>query len=231
LDLGNGFGLHLSDANKRMAMEAHKKLDTPAKLAKKVKSDLSLVFKGHSQRGGLAGGHGAATKAAVRNGAAREYAKNHLIGDDGFPGSGFMDPLLCNHINVMEDLIDSQDLVEVNSVYIKQDQLHGDMETTHLLTSTRNGVLLVGATALMATSRITEFGAANAEDTVPVTDLQPIPSAGRERTKKQEETTELRVAMEWVIARCPEGRPLHQYISGGGYLDGSYHICHILAPT
>jgi hypothetical protein len=25
VDLGNGFGLHLSDANKRTAMEAHKK--------------------------------------------------------------------------------------------------------------------------------------------------------------------------------------------------------------
>ena len=28
--------------------------------------------------------------------------------------------------------------------------------------------------------------------------------------------------MEWVIARCPDGRPLHQYISGGGYLEGAY---------
>jgi hypothetical protein len=31
-DLGNGFGLHLSDANKVTAMAAHKKLGTPRKL-------------------------------------------------------------------------------------------------------------------------------------------------------------------------------------------------------
>jgi hypothetical protein len=68
---------------------------------------------------------------------------------------------------------------------------------------------------------ITEFGAADAEDTVLVTDLQPLPSAGLERTTKKKE---LRLAMEWVIARCPDGRSLHQYISGGGYLDGPYLI-------
>ena len=94
MDLGNGFGLHLSDANKRMAMEAHKKLDTPAKL-KGAKRDLAVFFRGHSQRGGLAGGHGTMTEAAVRNSVARTNAKNHLIGDDGLPGSGFMDHLLC----------------------------------------------------------------------------------------------------------------------------------------
>jgi hypothetical protein len=111
LDLGNGFGLHLGDANKRRdAMEAHKKLDTSAQLAK-AKSDLFFFFKGHSQRWGLAGGNGTATKAARRNLAARTKAKNHLIGDDGLPGSGFMDHLMCNHINAMEDLIDSQDVV------------------------------------------------------------------------------------------------------------------------
>jgi hypothetical protein len=49
---------------------------------------------------------------------------------------------------------------------------------------------------------ITEFGADNAGDTALVTDLQPIRSAGRERTKK---TTEVWVAIKWelVIARCP----------------------------
>jgi hypothetical protein len=75
-------------------MEAHKKL-TSGKLAK-AKSDLSVFFKGHSLRGGLAGGHGAKTKAALRNGAARTNAKNHLIGDDGLPGPGFMDHLMCD---------------------------------------------------------------------------------------------------------------------------------------
>jgi hypothetical protein len=84
-DVGNGFGVCLSDENKRMAMETHTKLDTPPKMGK-AKHDLSVFFKGHSRRGGLAGGHGATTKAAVRNGAARRKAKNHLIGDDGFPG-------------------------------------------------------------------------------------------------------------------------------------------------
>jgi hypothetical protein len=62
---------------------------------------LSVFFKGHSRYGGLAGGNGAATKAAVRNGAARRNAKDHLIGDDGLPGSGFVDHLLCNHIHIM----------------------------------------------------------------------------------------------------------------------------------
>jgi hypothetical protein len=92
-DLGNGFGLHLGDANKVTAMAAHKKLDTPMKVAK-AKNTLSVVFKGHSGSGGLGGGHGARTKASVRNGAARANAKNHLIiGDGGFPGSSFMDHL------------------------------------------------------------------------------------------------------------------------------------------
>ena len=36
--------------------------------------------------------------------------------------------LLCNHINIMAELIDSQGLVAVDSVYIKQDQLHGNNE-------------------------------------------------------------------------------------------------------
>jgi hypothetical protein len=119
VDLGNGFGLLLSEANKKMAMAAHEKLDTSIKVTQ-AKNKLSVVFKGHSQPGGLAGGHGAKTKAALRNGAARKNAKNHLIGDGGFPGSGFMDHLLCNHINVMGELIDSQGLVAANSVYIKQ---------------------------------------------------------------------------------------------------------------
>jgi hypothetical protein len=61
----------------------------------KAKLAVSVFFKGHSQQGGLAGGNGTATKAAVRNGAARRNAKDHLIGDDGLPGSGFMDHLLC----------------------------------------------------------------------------------------------------------------------------------------
>jgi hypothetical protein len=127
LDLGNGFGLHLSDENKAAAMAAHSKLDTPAKL-QAAKHDLSVFFKGHSRRGGLAGGHGTVTEAAVRNGAARKNAKNHLIGDDGFPGSGFMDHLLCNHINVMGELSESKDLVAVTSVYLTPDQLHGDSD-------------------------------------------------------------------------------------------------------
>jgi hypothetical protein len=66
LDLGNGFGLHLGDANKVTAMGAHKKLDTPMKVAK-AKKALSLFFKGHSGYGGLGGGHGAKTKAGLRN--------------------------------------------------------------------------------------------------------------------------------------------------------------------
>jgi hypothetical protein len=124
-DLGNGFGVYLSDENKRMAMETHSKLDTPAKL-QTAKRDLSVFFKGHSRRGGLAGGRGPMTKAAIRNRAARKNAKNHLIGDGGFAGSSFMDQHLCNHINIMEDLIDSKGLVAANSEYIKQGQLHED---------------------------------------------------------------------------------------------------------
>jgi len=154
------------------------------------------------------------TKAAIRNGAARKNAKNHLIGDDGFPGSGFVDHLLCNHINVMGELIDSKDLVAVNSVYIKQDQLHGDSDFVCIDTEWSEASWGHGPDGY-----ITEFGAADAEDTVLVTGLQPIPSAGQEKTKKKRE---LRIAMQWVIDRCPDGRPLHQYISGGGYLDGSY---------
>jgi hypothetical protein len=71
---------------------------------------------------------------------------------------------------------------------------------------------------------ITEFGAADAQDAVLVTDLQPLPSAGpeREEDKKKKELRLLGHGMEWVIARCPDCRSLHQYISGGGYLDGSY---------
>jgi hypothetical protein len=130
------------------------------------------------------------------------------------PGPGFMDHLLCNHIHVMESLRDSQDAIEVNSVNIKQGQLHGD--TAFVTTDTEWNLSRWG---YGPDGHITEFGAADAEDTVLVTDLQPIPSAGREMTKK---TRELRVAMEWVIARSPDGRPLHQYISGGGYLDGKY---------
>ena len=159
LDLGNGFGLHLSDENKATAMAAHKKLDTPRKLSS-AKEALAVFFKGHSKPGGLAGGRGPATEAAVRNGAARQNAKNHLIGDDGFPGSGFVDHLLCNHINVMGELSDSQDLVEVNSVYIKQDQLHGDSDFVCIDTEWSLASWGYGPDGY-----ITEFGAANAEDT------------------------------------------------------------------
>jgi hypothetical protein len=194
-DLGNGFGVYLSDENKRMAMEPHSKLDTPAKL-QTAKRDLPVFFKGHCRRGGNKSTWGSATKAAVRNGAARRNAKNHLIGDDGFPGSGFMDHLLCNHIRIMAELIDSQGLVAVNSVYIKQDQLHGDNEFVCIDTEWSHARWEYGPDGF-----ITEFGAANAEDSVLVTGLQPIPSAGRERTKK---TRELRDAMEWVIDRCPD---------------------------
>jgi hypothetical protein len=75
LDLGNGFGLYLSDANKRMAMKTHNQLDTPSKL-KQAKHVLSLFFKGQRSWGGY-GGHGAPTKAAAeRNLAARRNAKN-----------------------------------------------------------------------------------------------------------------------------------------------------------
>jgi hypothetical protein len=156
------------------------------------------------------------TKAAVRNGAARKNAKNHLIGDGGFPGSGFMGHLLCNHIHVMKSPRDSQDDIKANSVYIKQGQLHGDTAFVAIDTEWS----LANRWGYGPDGHITEFGAADAEDTVLVTDLQPpIPSAGRERTKKKRE---LKAAMKWVIARCPDGRPLHQYISGGGYLDGSY---------
>jgi hypothetical protein len=110
------------------------------------------------------------TKAAVRNGAARKNAKNHLIGDDGFPGSSFMDQHLCNHINIMEDLIDSKGLVAANSDYIKQDQLHGDSDfvtTDTEWSQTRWGYGPGGY--------ITEFGAADAGGTVLVTGLQPTP--------------------------------------------------------
>jgi hypothetical protein len=106
----------------------------------------------------------------------------------------------------MGNLIDSQAVVEVNSVYIKQGQLHGDNAFVTIDTEWSLARWGYGPDG-----HITEFGAADAGDTVLVTDLQPIPSAGRELTKK---TTELRVAMDWVIARCPKGRPLHQYISG-----------------
>jgi hypothetical protein len=178
LDLGNGFGLHLSDENKATAMAAHKKLDTPVKL-RTAKQALSVFFRGHSRRGGNKSGRGCVTKASVRNGAARQNAKNHLIGYDGFPGSGFVDHLLCNHINVMGELSDSKDLVAVNSVYITPDQLHGDSDFVCIDTEwsqTRWGYGPDGY--------ITEFGAADAGGTVLVTGLQPIPPQGREMTKK-----------------------------------------------
>jgi hypothetical protein len=124
LNLGNGFGLHLGDENKRTAMETHSKLDTPAKL-QQAKYYLSTFFKGRVNKVGDKTKQ-YRTKAALRNRAARKDAKNHLIGDGGFLGSGFMDHLLCNHIHIMAELIDSQGLVAANSVYIKQDQLHGD---------------------------------------------------------------------------------------------------------
>jgi hypothetical protein len=75
------------------------------------------------------------------------------------------------------------------------------MGTTNLSASTRNEIKLVGGTALMASSR----------SSVPLmpeirflllTGLQPIPPPGRERTKNKRE---LRVAMQWVIDRCPDG--------------------------
>ena len=119
-----------------------------------------------------------------------------------------MDHLLCNHINVMGELSDSKDLVAVNYVYITPDQLHGDSDFVCIDTEWSLASWGYGPDGY-----ITEFGAADAEDTVLVTGLQPIPSAGREKTKK---IRELRIAMQWVIDRCPDGRPLHQYISGGG---------------
>jgi hypothetical protein len=76
------------------------------------------------------------------------------------------------------NLIDSQIVVEVNSAYIKQGQLHVDTEWSHA----RWGYGPDGY--------ITEFGAANAEDTVLVTALcspSPPPTPGRERTKKTQE--------------------------------------------
>jgi hypothetical protein len=75
----------------------------------------------------------------------------HLIGGGGLPGSGFVDQHLCNHINTMEDLVDSKGLVAVNSDYIKQNQVHGDSDFVCI--DTEGGVLLVGAPALKATSR------------------------------------------------------------------------------
>ena len=151
-------------------METHSKLDTPSKLGKAKHDLLSVFFKGHSRRGGLAGGHGAKTKAAVRNGAARRNAKDHLIGDDGFPGSGFVDHLLCNHINIMEDLIDSKDLVAANSDYIKQDQLHGDSDFVCIDTEWSQASWGYGPDGY-----ITEFGAADAEERSLVRAVQRVP--------------------------------------------------------
>jgi hypothetical protein len=51
VDLGNGFCLHLSDDNKRVAMATHSKLDTPAKL-KQAKHALSTFFKGRVNKAG-----------------------------------------------------------------------------------------------------------------------------------------------------------------------------------
>jgi hypothetical protein len=127
-----------------------------------------------------------------------------------------MDHLLCHHINIhiMGELSNSKGLVAANSVYIKQDQLHGDSD--FVTTDTEWSLARWGYDP---DGYITEFGAADAGGTVLVTDLHPIPRSGPELSKKKRE---LRVAMEWVIDRCPDGRPLHQYISGGGYLEGSY---------
>jgi hypothetical protein len=102
-----------------------------------------------------------------------------------------MDQHLCNHINIMEDLIGSKGLVAVNSdyAYIKQDQLHG--ASNFVTTDTEWSLARWG---YGPNGHITEFGAADAEDTVLVTGLQPIPLPGPERTKKKKE---LQVAMQW----------------------------------
>jgi hypothetical protein len=72
---------------------------------------------------------------------------------------------------------------------------------------------------------ITEFGAADAEDAVLVTDLQPLPSAGPERTKKKKE---LRLAMEWVIA---QGALMAGHSTSTSLVGICIWMVHILAPT
>ena len=72
-----------------------------------------------------------------------------------------MDHLLCHHIHIMAELIDSKDLVAVNSVYIKQDQLHGDNKFVCIDTEWSAASWGYGPKG-----HITEFGAADAEDTV-----------------------------------------------------------------
>jgi hypothetical protein len=94
-----------------------------------------------------------------------------------------VDHLLCNHINVMGELSDSQDLVEVNSVYIKQDQLHGDSDFVCIDTEWSQASWGYGPDGY-----ITEFGAADAEDSVLVTGLQPIPPP-RPREDQEEKAT------------------------------------------
>jgi hypothetical protein len=80
----------------------------------------------------------------------------------------------------MEDLVDSQGLVAANSVYIKQGQLHGDNKFVCIDTEWSTASWGHGPKG-----HITEFGAADAEDTVLVTGLQPIPSSGPELTKRR----------------------------------------------
>jgi hypothetical protein len=72
-----------------------------------------------------------------------------------------MDHLLCNHIHIMAELIDSQGLVAANYVYIKQDQLHGDTKFVCIDTEWSAASWGYGPKG-----HITEFGAADAEDTV-----------------------------------------------------------------
>ena len=72
---------------------------------------------------------------------------------------------------------------------------NSSMDTPILLQPTRNGISFDGLRPLWSHHG---FGAANAEEAVLVTDLQPLPSPGRERTSKRKE---LQLAMEWVIAR------------------------------
>jgi hypothetical protein len=50
VDFGNGFGLYLGDANKRMVMETHKQLDTFQKV-RKAKYMLSRFSKDSPKRG------------------------------------------------------------------------------------------------------------------------------------------------------------------------------------
>jgi hypothetical protein len=70
----------------------------------------------------------------------------------------------------MESPIDSQAVIEVNSVYIKQGQLHGD--NAFVAIDTEWGL---GRWGHGPDGHITEFGAAAAKDTALETDQHPPP--------------------------------------------------------